>query len=135
MKDFQELMAKKGKSKIDPKYKSAKLGMLDELKTAMEDGMAEDVRGLKKVSVAAPSKEGLEEGLEKAKELLSGSEEKSPLESKDDAGSMMKEAAEEAEEMVSEEAPAEESEVHPNDPMLEIAALKKELAELKAKMS
>lgn len=135
MKDFKELLAKKGKSQMDPMHKAVKLGMLDELKRAMEDGMAEDVKGLKKVSVASSSKEGLAEGLEKAKEMVGGSDDESPLESRDESDSMMKEAADEAEEMVSEteeEAPEmeEESEIHPGD---RIAQLEKELAELKAK--
>ena len=52
----------------------AKREMLKELKKAMMDdddvGMAEKLEGMKKVTVASDTKEGLEEGLDKAQEIL-----------------------------------------------------------------
>lgn len=138
MKDLKALMEKKGRSNMDPSYKHSKLGMLSQLKDAMEDGMADDVRSLKKVSVASPSTEGLSEGLEKAKELLSGSDNESPLESRDEPKSPMAEAAEEAQEDAeevsedsSESDDESEGDIAPGD---RLAALEKEIAELKAKM-
>lgn len=71
MKMFEKLMEKKGKASLDPEYKSAKMGVLKDLHSKMGDMMGEDVKGLKKVTVAAPSKEGLTKGLDKAEELLS----------------------------------------------------------------
>jgi len=69
-KMFEKLMAKKMKdkeSKLDDLEKHAKLSVVNALKQAMMDEMGGK---LKKVSVVAQDKKGLEEGLEKAKEIL-----------------------------------------------------------------
>lgn len=102
---FLEMM-KKGRAVKDGPYKDAKLSMLKELMKVMDDGLLDDVKGIKQVTVAAPSEEGLEEGLEKAQDIV-------------------KEMPEMEEE--SEEAEMEDSE---DD---EIEMLEKKLAELKAK--
>lgn len=69
---LEKLMAsKKGKtSGLDPSYKSAKMGVLKDLHSKMGEMAGDDVRGLKKVTVAAPDKSGLKTGLQKAEELL-----------------------------------------------------------------
>jgi hypothetical protein len=65
------------KAKLKPHEKMAKMKALDDLKGVMQDLMRGDLDSMKKVTVAADSKEGLEEGLEKAKEMLPDSEEES----------------------------------------------------------
>jgi hypothetical protein len=71
--DLKELLKKKmGKDKVKPmdeKEKMAKSSVLDELLAAADEAMGGGLKDLKKVTVVAPSKEGLEDGLEKAKEL------------------------------------------------------------------
>lgn len=72
MKKLMELMAKKkeeGKM-ISPMEKDAKMGVLKDLHKMASDSMAEKVNGIKKVSVAAPDKKGLETGLDKAKQIV-----------------------------------------------------------------
>jgi hypothetical protein len=72
MKMFGKLMEKKGKGSLDPEYKSAKMDVLKALHKEMGDMMGSDLHGLKKVTVAAPDKEGLAEGLDKAEDMLAG---------------------------------------------------------------
>ena len=74
---FKELLRKKAKEGkfIDDNSKKVKESMLDEIDSIMNEKGGEELHGLKKVTVAAPDKEGLEEGLDKAKEVISGSEE------------------------------------------------------------
>jgi hypothetical protein len=67
---LEKLMAKKMKdkeSKLDDLEKNAKLSVVNALKQAMMNEMGGK---LKKVSVMAQDKKGLEEGLDKAKEIL-----------------------------------------------------------------
>lgn len=64
--DFSSLK----KVKMKPHEKAAKMKALDDLKGVMQDMMRGDLDSVKKVTVAADSKEGLEEGLDKAKEML-----------------------------------------------------------------
>lgn len=75
MAKFEKLMEKKGSSEMDPEYKESKMAMLQELKKQMMNMMHGDATGrMKKVEVAADDKQGLTEGLDKAKELVSGKE-------------------------------------------------------------
>jgi hypothetical protein len=80
---MQEMAAKEGK--MNPEDKAAKIEVLKILKKIatemMADGMKEssdmpgnEGMGMKKVSVMAKDQEGLEEGLDKAKELIEGQE-------------------------------------------------------------
>lgn len=73
--NLQKLMEKKKSSskELDPANKAAKMSMLEALKHEMSGMMSNDLHpdNLKKVSVAAPDKEGLAEGLDKAKDLIS----------------------------------------------------------------
>ncbi len=73
---LQSLMEKK-KAKgegMDDTYKSAKMGVLKDLHKHMSGLMGDDLKGLKKVTVAAPDSEGLEMGLSKAKDMLESPE-------------------------------------------------------------
>lgn len=108
---FIKLMKKKegeGK-KMSSSHKRAKGDVLKHLMSEMDDMGAETLQGAKKVSVMADSKEGLEKGLEKAKEIV---EQKVPSED------------EESEEMEESEDSEEESREE----------LKAKIAELKAKL-
>ena len=75
-KALEKLMEKKKDGKaLDPEYKKAKMSVLGSLHDEMKKMIGDDLHGLKKVTVASPDKEGLEEGLEKAKELVSAKDE------------------------------------------------------------
>lgn len=69
MDKFDKLLEKKGK-KLSGVEQRAKGDVLSGLQNGPSDSLSDKLAGLKKVSVAAPSQEGLEEGLEKAKELV-----------------------------------------------------------------
>jgi hypothetical protein len=74
---FKELLLKKkaeGKT-LNPEQAEMKMKLLEELMGIAEEGMGEKLKGMKKVTVAAPDKEGLEKGLEKAQEVIENSEE------------------------------------------------------------
>lgn len=69
---FKKLLEKK-KSKgetLSPVHGKAKSGILQGLIDDMMGADSDKVKGLKKVTVAASSPEGLEEGLEKAKDIV-----------------------------------------------------------------
>lgn len=71
LKELMKLAEKKkGKGEMDPTYKSAKMGVLGDIKKLAEDSMKGDIEGLKKVTVASSDEEGLKEGLEKAKDMV-----------------------------------------------------------------
>lgn len=70
MEDMKKMFGKKDKSSESPK-KEAKLSALQSLRDEMSDMMKGDLGGrINKVTVAAKDKSGLEEGLDKAKEVL-----------------------------------------------------------------
>lgn len=68
MKELKELLG--AKKKIDPIEKEAKLAAVKGMRKMAGDMMADDMKSMKKVTVAAPDTESLEEGLEKAKEVV-----------------------------------------------------------------
>lgn len=76
MMDLMEKKMKQGK-KLDPTEKEAKEHVLKTLMDDMSGMMSDKLKGLKKVTVAADSKEDLEKGLEKAKEIIEGEDEES----------------------------------------------------------
>ena len=94
---MEELLKKKKKDGMSETEKGAKTSVLSHLRDLASDAMGEKLHGLKKVTVAASDKKGLEEGLDKAKELV----EKNPsdLSKAMEAG---QELAEEGEEEASE---------------------------------
>jgi|GEM_PF-5187692 hypothetical protein len=61
--------------KISGNAQKAKLTALREANKMARDMMKEDLSGLKKVTIASDSKEGLKAGLEKAEEMMEGGEE------------------------------------------------------------
>ncbi|HLD91098.1 MAG TPA: hypothetical protein VI911_08815 [Patescibacteria group bacterium] len=74
---FKDLLRKKAKEGkfVDDKSKKIKESMLDDIDSIMNEAGGEELKGMKKVTVAAPDKDGLEEGLEKAKEIVGSEEE------------------------------------------------------------
>lgn len=79
MKDkLMKMMAKKKESgDMSEPEKKAKMSVLEELQKMATEAMGEKLHGMKKVQVAGSSDEALEEGLDKAKELIGGEEEES----------------------------------------------------------
>lgn len=67
--------------KMSPIEMKAKKNSLEALRKSMQDMMGEKLSGVKKVSVAADSKEGLEKGLDKAKDLLGHEEAEGEMDS------------------------------------------------------
>lgn len=101
------------KKDMSKSEKSAKMDVLKGLSKEMGDLMGEKLKGLKKVTVASDSQEGLKHGLEKAEEIL-------------ESGLPM--AEEPSEEMESEE----ESPESPEEILAKIEELKKKLAEMQS---
>lgn len=64
------MMDAKKKSKMHPMEQKAKMSVLDDLSKMADDAMGGKLAGMSKVTVAADDKDGLEEGLSKAKSLL-----------------------------------------------------------------
>lgn len=101
---------------MSPIHVKAKSSVLDDLMSQMDDMDAGKIKGLKKVTVSAPDKEGLEHGLAKATELV----QKGPLASmsEDDVsdhgndGNEGDDHLEESEDEDGGESPAEESSEH-----------------------
>lgn len=62
-------LEKKGK-KLNPTEKEAKMGVLKDLSSQAGSMLKDKLKGLKKVTVASDSPEGLKAGLEKAEELV-----------------------------------------------------------------
>lgn len=102
------LMEKKAKGKVlSPEMAEKKMEVIQELMDAMGEDMSGKIKGLKKVTVAAPDSKGLKEGLKKAEEVV----EEMPEEESEES-----EESEDSEEMSKED-------------------IKAKIAELKAKMA
>lgn len=71
---------KKGKKQLPDAERDAKMSAAKEFGDLAKSAMGERMKGLKKVTVASDSPEGLEEGLEKAQEMVD------PEESEDEMG-------------------------------------------------
>jgi hypothetical protein len=69
---LMKMLEKKKAKKLKPVEQKAKMGVLKELKDDMSSEMGSGLKDMmaKKVSVMAGSKEDLEKGLDKAKELV-----------------------------------------------------------------
>lgn len=65
---MKEMFAKK--KKIGDVEKEAKMGVMKEISDMAGAAMGDKLKGLKKVSVMSDSKEGLDAGLSKAKDML-----------------------------------------------------------------
>lgn len=72
MEKFKALMAKKKQegSKVDPTDAAAHSSVLGDLMSSLDSHGSEKVKGLKKVTVASNSDEGMKSGLDKAKEIV-----------------------------------------------------------------
>jgi predicted RNase H-like nuclease (RuvC/YqgF family) len=112
MGKFKEMLLEKMREQGEPKDLSHKASAAKDLSDTLAKEIAGKMGGLKKVTVAADSKEGLVEGLDKAEDMLEG------------------ESEEKDEEMEGEEMESEES---PESMDAEIADLEKKLQELKSK--
>ena len=107
---MKKMMGKKKDGKLSPVEKEAKSSVLKDLSASAAEMMKEKLGGMKKVSVAAPSKSGLKEGLKLAEKLTEKMPEKSGMEeakeeeqemladAEDGHGMEMGEESEEAEE-------------------------------------
>jgi len=123
MDDFLKLLKKKSDEQGGPKmnrHMEAKAAMAKELSDLLGSDLAEGVKGIKKVTVASDSEEGLEKGLEKAQEVL---------DAKDEMGDESEEMEDESEEM--EDESEDESEM--SDVQDEIAKLEEQIKQLKKK--
>lgn len=132
MKEFTDLLKKKAseqsKEPADPKKMHAKASAIKHLMGSLKDVMGGELKdGLKKVTVASDSPEGLEEGLDLAKKVIPTGmgEENAPT-------------PKGVEELDGEMADAEmeddsEHELQESDEDRKVAELEKQLAELKAK--
>lgn len=90
---FEKLLEKKRKEgkKLSDVEQEAKLGVVHDMKQMAMDEMGNSLNGLKKISVASDSKEGLKKGLGKAEELL-----EKPEMSHDEEGESLEEEASES---------------------------------------
>lgn len=68
------LASKKKDAKMSPIEKESHLSALKDLKSDMNGMLKGNLDSMKKVTVAAPSEEGLEEGLDKAKDMIEATE-------------------------------------------------------------
>ena len=85
MKDLKDMLGKAPKGQDEDK-KMAKMKALKDLKDTMSKSMGSGLMaGMKKVTVAAPDQEGIEKGLDKAKEIVKDAPEmESPEEESDE---------------------------------------------------
>lgn len=79
LKKIIDKKKKEGKT-LSPVHKEARSSVLEDLMDHLSDMGMDKVKGLKKVTVASDSKEGLTKGLDKATEMV----EKSPMEAMED---------------------------------------------------
>jgi hypothetical protein len=70
MEKFKKLLMSKKAKPVSDVEKSAKMDVLKDLKQHAMDMMGEKLGSVKKVTVASNSKEGIEKGLDKAKEMI-----------------------------------------------------------------
>lgn len=71
--DLKELLGKK--KALDPDMKDTKMRVLKDMRKVASDAMSDGLKGaMTKATVVAKDKEGLEEGLDKAKELVASEE-------------------------------------------------------------
>lgn len=124
MEEFLKLLSKKAQEQGGPKmnrHMEAKAAMAKELSDVLSGDLADGIKGMKKVTVASDSDEGLEEGLEKAKEVL---------ESKED----MEDESEESENSEdSEDSEEMDAESEMEDVESEISKLEEQIKALKSK--
>jgi phage shock protein A len=118
MQDFMKMLQKRQREQgpQDEKKMKAKASMAKELSDTLGGDIAEDMKGMSKVTVASDSEQGLKKGLEKAEEVL---EDKMDSE-------------QESEDMAEKEEP--EMEESSDDLKSQIEELKRQLEDLKKRM-
>lgn len=130
MEAFKDMLLKRQKEQIkkpvDKDKMAAKAAMMKQLSEMLGKDMAGDMGDLKKVTVASNSKEGLKEGLEKARGII---------EKKPDIEEELEESKEEEdlESPEEEEKELEEGSESPEDIEQKIKELEDQLAKVKAK--
>lgn len=127
MDEFMKLLAKKAKEQKGPMHgprMDAKAAMAKELSDSLGSDIMDGVKGMKKVTVASDSEEGLKEGLEKAEDVL-----ESKMEKEEDSEDEMQNSEDESED----ESEMEDEEESP-DLESEIAKLEKELEDKKKEL-
>ena len=70
MDNLKKLRDKKGMHKMHPMEQKAKMGVMEDLQKMAHDAMGGKLKGMKKVTVASDSEEGLEHGLDKAHDVI-----------------------------------------------------------------
>lgn len=90
MQDFMKMLQKRQREQgpQDEKKMKAKASMAKELSDTLGGDIAEDMKGMSKVTVASDSEQGLKKGLEKAEEVLEDKmepEESEDMEEKEDS--------------------------------------------------
>jgi hypothetical protein len=129
--DFEKLLKERGKP-LNAESAKVMKDSLHGLNEMIKDGLGKDMAGLKKVTVASNSAEGLKEGLDAAKEKVeekSDKQEESPKH--EESESLKHEASESPSEENVEEKVAEDMSAMSEEE--KIAFLEKQLEELKAK--
>lgn len=129
---LKALMKKGKKREMSDDERDAKLSVLKDLRDQAAGDMSEKMRGLKKVTVAASDKEGLKKGLEKAEEIVEGSEafKQDPFRRQKDAEELMEDEPEMSPES---EAKAEDDESYEDCSPEELDAKIEKLKALKLK--
>lgn len=88
MKDLKEYLGEK--KKLDPTEKEAKLAAVKNMRKMAGDMMADEMKGMQKVTVAAPDSQSLKAGLEKAEEAVEDMPEmENEMESEDDSQELL----------------------------------------------
>lgn len=121
MHKLDKLMAKKKKPEMDPMEKEAKMSVIKQMMDLAHEAMGEKIGGLKKVTVASDSPEGIKAGLELAKHKIGDLSEKH----EDDGIEEFPASEEESAEHEASENPEEEMSEHELDAKLEELMAKK----------
>lgn len=130
MDEFLKLLKKKSDEQGGPMKgprMDAKAAMAKELSDLLGGDM---IDGMKKVTVASDSSEGLEKGLERAQEVLNSKSMKDESDEMDEESENMEDESEEMEDESEEESEDSEEMADVED---EIAKLEKQIAQLKKK--
>lgn len=132
---LHQLMKKKADKGevLSENHAKAKSGILEDLIGEMMDMEGDKVKNLKKVTVASDSPEGLEKGLDKAKEIV-GNKDLAPEMMSEEMPEMASEE-EESEEEESPEMEASEEESEEEGEEKKVADLEEEIKKLKEKLA
>ena len=124
IKKLMEKKKAKGET-LSPVHGKAKSGILQGLIDDMMGADSDKVKGLKKVTVASNSPEGLKHGLDKAKEIVANPDAESELADTSEEGGELEEGSEDEESSESAELEHDEQEI--DDLKAQIEALKAKL--------